>query len=414
MSVGLVSLLPILSLYRAGQSVQARSSANNDSVPVVQTVNEAYGRTELDSSGRARAFTGRPGLRLYGGADSGPSWAPYVSADGRYVTFTSRASNLVGGDTNGAADIFVRDRETEETTRVSVASSGSEANGLSSISSISTDGRYVAFGSYATNLVGGDANGCADIFVHDRQGATTARVSVAYGGEEGEGVSANSSISANGRYVAFESSASNLVSGDTKGTMDVFVYNRSTRRITWVSVTPDGGHADGESFDASLSADGRYVAFESRASNLVSGDTNGTMDIFVKPAFGDTTRVSVASGGGQANGHSWDPCISANSRYVAFSSDACNLVEGDTNGSVDIFVHERLSTETARVSIASDGTEANGGSGACAISGYGRFVAFSSYASNLVEGDTNGVMDVFVHDRETGETTRVSIPSDGS
>jgi Tol biopolymer transport system component len=403
-SIGLGLFLPIRAVYEGGHAVWAGSP-----------VDGARDRPELSFSEEAGSLAGRTTLRVYGGSDKGPSWDPHLSADGRYVAFVSDADDLVYDDTNDSSDIFVHDRDTVKTTRVSLSSSGGEGNDLSAISSISGDGDYVAFGSYASNLIGGDTNGYADIFVHDWESEATARVSVAYDGSEGDGLSAISSISSNGRYVALESSASNLVSGDTNGTIDVFVHDRSSRRIARVSVASDGSQADGESLDPSISATGSYVAFESFASNLVEGDTNGTMDIFVHArGSGDTTRVSLASDGAQADGQSWDPSISATGRYVAFRSDAYNLVEGDTNSAVDIFVHDRQTGETTRVSLASDGTQANQDSTACAISADGRYVAFASYASNLVSGDTNGASDVFVHDRQTGETTRVSIASDSS
>jgi Tol biopolymer transport system component len=330
------------------------------------------------------------------------SGSPSISADGRYVAFASYASNLVPGDTNGVMDVFVHDRLTGQTTRVSVASDGTQGNGESRYPSISADGRYVAFMSYASNLVPGDTNGKADVFVHDRLTGQTTRVSVASDGTQGNGDSWGwPSISADGRYVAFESSASNLVPGDTNGRADIFVHDRLTGQTTRVSVASDGTQGNNSSVWPSISADGRYVAFMSYASNLVPGDTNGALDIFVHDRLtGQTTRVSVASDGTQGNGYSWDSSISADGRYVAFESWASNLVPGDTNGKQDIFVHDRLTGQTTRVSVASDGTEGNNNSGWPSISADGRYVAFHSDASNLVPGDTNGRADVFVAMRQ--------------
>jgi Tol biopolymer transport system component len=211
------------------------------------------------------------------------SWDPSISADGRYVAFFSHASNLVPGDTNNTLDVFVHDRLTGQTTRVSVASDGTEGNGDSFVGSISADGRYVAFASWASNLVPGDTNGRSDIFVHDRVTGQTTRVSVASDGTEGNGDSWGCpSISADGRYVAFASWASNLVPGDTNGRSDIFVHDRVTGQTTRVSVASDGTEGNGDSWwRPSISADGRYVAFPSYASNLVPGDTNGWADIFV-------------------------------------------------------------------------------------------------------------------------------------
>jgi Tol biopolymer transport system component len=172
---------------------------------------------------------------------------------------------------------------------------------------------------------------------------------------------------------------------------------------TRVSVASNGAQGNGDSFSSSISADGRYVAFHSIASNLVSGDTNGAWDVFVHDRqSGQTTRVSAASNGAQGNGDSESPSISADGRYVAFSSDASNLVSGDTNGAWDVFVHDRQSGQTTRVSAASNGAQGNGDSESPSISADGRYVAFSSDASNLVSGDTNGAWDVFVHDRQSG------------
>jgi len=342
-----------------------------------------------------------------------------ISADGRYVVFISGATNLVVGDTNESWDIFVHDRVIGETTRVSVASDGTEGNdtsGFGGLTTISGDGRYVAFDSLATNLVVGDTNGYSDVFVHDRETGETTRVSVASDGTQGNGFSFCPSVSADGRYVAFESNATNLVEGGTNGYENIFVHDRVTELTTLVSVASDGTQGDYSSVIPSISADGRYVAFFSWATNLVAGDTNGFEDIFVHDRVtGKTTRVSVASDGTQGNSISSSPSISADGRYVAFDSVSTNRVVGDTNGSCDIFVHDRVTVETTRVSVASDGTEGNDSSGlymGTTISEDGRYVAFYSDASNLVLGDTNGYGDIFVHDRVTGDTTRVSVASD--
>ena len=335
------------------------------------------------------------------------SYSASISADGRYVAFTSEASNLAAGDTNGRDDIFVHDRQTGEVSRVSVASDGSQANSYSYGNSMSADGRYVAFSSAASNLVAGDTNGVRDIFVHDRQTRKTARVSVASDGSQANDFSIYPSISADGRYVAFGSSASNLAAGDTNGVEDVFVHDRQTGETNRVSVASGSSQADSSSEFSTISADGRYVAFVSRASNLIAGDTNDEKDIFIHDRqTGETSRISLASDGTQANSYSYGGPISADGRYVVFQSSASNLVDGDTNGVSDVFVHDRQSGETSRVSVHSDGPQANDASYNPSISADGRYVAFSSYAYNLVPGDINGEADVFVHDRQTGETIR--------
>jgi Tol biopolymer transport system component len=351
------------------------------------------------------------------------SGAASISADGRYVAFDSRATNLVPGDTNGTWDAFIRDRQSGTTERVSVDSGGAQGNGLSGGSSISADGRYLAFVSSATNLVPGDTNGALDVFVRDRQSGTTERVSVDSGGAQGNGVSYLSSISSDGRYVAFRSYAQNLVPGDTNGTWDVFVHDRQSGTTERVSVDSSGGQGNGNDWyndRLSISADGRYVAFYSSGTNLVPGDTNGTWDVFVRDRQNGTTeRVSVDSGGAQGNDLSRSPAISADGRYVAFRSFAQNLVPGDTNGTWDVFVHDRQSGTTERVSVDSSGGQAYGdnyntGNLYLSISADGRYVAFSSAAINLVPGDTNLSDDVFVRDRQSGTTERVSVDSSGT
>jgi uncharacterized membrane protein len=343
---------------------------------------------------------------------SGPA---AISADGRYVAFESLASNLVSGDTNGVRDIFVRDRYTGQTTRVSVASDGTQGNANSFAPSLSADGRYVAFESVASNLVSGDTNSREDAFVHDRQTGQTTRVSVAGDGSQGNERSARPVISADGRYVAFGSVASNLVSGDTNNFFDVFVHDRQTGQTTRVSLASNGTQGNEGSAQPAISADGRFVAFLSIATNLVSGDTNNSMDVFVHDRqTGQTTRVSVASGGTQANSNSLTPNISADGRFVAFESAASNLVSGDTNNANDIFVHDRQTGQTTRVSITSNGTQANNTSNFAAISADGRFVVFNSNASNLVSDDTNNFFDVFIHDRQAGQTNLLSVALNGA
>jgi Tol biopolymer transport system component len=269
---------------------------------------------------------------------------PAISADGRYVAFASAATNLVLGDTNGQQDIFVHDRVTGTTERVSVDSAGAQANGASGVYglSISSDGRYVAFQSDATNLVVGDTNNASDVFVHDRQSGTTERVSVDSAGMQGNGGSDYPSISADGRYVAFVGGATNLVPGDTNGQPDIFVHDRVTGTTERVSVDSAGAQANGASDAASISADGRYVAYGSLASNLVPGDTNGVEDVFLHDRqLGITERISVNSAGFQGNNLSDGPSISGDVRFVAFYSLATNLVAGSLDGVFEVFVRDR-------------------------------------------------------------------------
>jgi Tol biopolymer transport system component len=408
---GLIALAPL-----AGDMV---SGARTDASPGTTT------RVSVDSSGNE----GNGQSVFSTGHD------PAISADGRYVAFDSLATNLVAGDTNGYWDIFMHDGQTGETMRVSVDSAGNQANEDSWLPCVSGDGRYVAFTSWATNLVQGDKNGRDDIFVRDRQAGITVLVSVSSTGVQADYLSQSPSISADGRYVAFTSGASSLVPGVTGS--QIYLHDRDADEdglfdepgaISTVLVSRDsaGVQGNGDSSQSSLSADGRYVAFRSESSNLVQGDTNSADDVFVhEPRTGETTRVSVGSAGSEANGPSYYPAISADGRYVAFASAASNLVQGDTNGVSDVFVHDRDAdgngvfdeaggTATELVSVDSAGTQGNAGSGEAAVTTDGRLVTFASSASNLVAGDTNGASDVFVHDSQTGETTRVSVDSAGN
>ena len=373
--------------------------------------NDANGIDDIFVRDRLAGTTERVSVASDGTESNGASYSPSISADGRFVAFGSDATNLVAGDTNESADIFVRDRLAGTTERVSVDSSGAEANGLSLFCSISADGRYVVFGSVASNLVATDTNGMPDVFVHDRQTGTTERVSVSSGGEEGNSVAGYGRISDDDRYVAFWSDASNLVPGDTNGFWDVFVRDLQTGTTERVSVDSLGQQGDEDSLNASISADGRFVVFESQADDLVAGDTNATWDVFVHDrSNGTTRRVSVDSAGTQAIGTSWGGWISADGRWVSFFSYSPDLVAGDTNGFPDIFVRDLQGGTTERVSLTASGGQTNGYSESPTISADGRFVAFLSAGSNLVAGDTNGQEDIFLRDRFAAGFASLCVP----
>lgn len=264
---------------------------------------------------------------------------PFLSANGRYVVFASTASNLVAGDTNGLTDIFVRDTVAGTTVRVSVSSGGGQANAYSVDPAISRDGRYVAFASTATNLVSGDTNKTGDIFVHDLVTRRTVRASVSTGGTQGNGTSVAPSLSSNGRYVSFTSASYNLVPGDTNTFKDIFVRDMQLGRTTRVSVSSYEKQAGGASWHSSLSGDGRYVAFTTSASNLVPTDANkARLDVLMRDRTAGTTwRASVSGGGQQGNGEEQRPRLSSTGVYVVFQSESSNLVTGDTNQVTDIF-----------------------------------------------------------------------------
>ena len=381
-----------------------------------------------------------------------------ISDNGRYVAFVSRATNMVPNDANGSiGDVFIKDRQTGSTVLVSKSSGGAQGNNGSMNPSLSSDGRYVAFVSMATNLVADDVNGNVDVFVHDRDpdgngifdegNGTTTLVSKSSGGAQANSSSVLPSISGDGRYVTFMSGANNLVENDTNfNGADIFVHDRQTGATVLVSRSSGGVQGSGENYfglsffgsgssNRSISFDGRYVAFSSTSANLVPDDNNGADDVFVHDRDPDgnglldegnglTTRVSLSSHGVPGNNSSSWATISADGRYVAFMSRSQNLVPDDTNGSAeDLFVHDRLAGTTVLVSKDSSGAQGPYGSfGPPSISADGRFVTFGS-VNPLVPSDGNSAADVFVHDRDpdrngvfdqgNGVTTLESVDSNG-
>lgn len=349
---------------------------------------------------------------------SGGSTIPSVSSDGRYVAFQSTASDIVSGDVNGVSDIFVYDRNTNSVQRVSISTAGIQGNAASASPSISADGRYVAFDSAATNLVVGDDEGLSDIFVHDRQMGTTERVSIDGLGEGGDNDSNLPDISSDGRYVSFISYAANLVGGDTNIVQDIFVFDRDADTMERVSVNSFGAEADnasGASFKPSISGDGRYVAFDSTATNLITGDANFNQDAFVHDRqTGSTELVSIDDTGlVQGNGVSIPTDISSDGRYVVVLSAADNLVGGDGNGVVDMFVYDRTTETIERVSVDDAGTEGDSDSDTGSISDDGRYVVFASIASNFSVDDGNSDNDVFVYDRTEDMVQILSVDDSG-
>lgn len=363
--------------------------------------------------------TVRVSVAADGTQSNGQSSSLAMTPDARYVALSSGASNLVAGDTNGEDDIFVHDRSTGAIERVSVASDGTQANNVSYDPAISADGRYVLFESYATNLVPGAQHTYSHVYLHDRVTRTTERISVASDGTPGDKYSDSGSLSADGRYVMFSSYATNLVAGDTNANMDVFVLDRATGTIERVSVTADGIQGNGRSYGRHITPDGRYVSYMSDATNLVAGDTNRNTDVFV---YDRQTRVpqriSVGTGGVEANNYSTGGVMTPDGRWVLFTSMANNLVTGDTNYVNDVFLRDRATGTTERVSLTDADTQANwGDSFDGSISDDGNIVAFNSYDDYLVptDGDPNyNWGDVFVRIRSTGTTEHISISASGS
>jgi hypothetical protein len=346
---------------------------------------------------------------------NGNSEEPAISSDGSIVAFISEATNLVPSDTNNAQDVFVHDLNTGITERVSVATAGTEGDNDAFNLSLSSNGNFVAFGSIATNLVAGDTNDVIDVFVRDRNTNTTERVSVTNAGVQANGESFSPAISSAGRFVAFRSDATNLVANDTNNRSDIFVRDRTLRVTRRVSVASDGTQANGDSILPAISSDGRFVAFSSDASNLVAGDTNNLSDIFVHDSQDDTTVRIV--GPAEFNTGSGiiivAPSISPDGDFVGLRSNADDLVPGDTNNSFDTFLIARDTLIAERSSVSSSEVEGDADSSRPSISTNNRYVVFSSNATNLVSNDTNGFEDVFVRDRNEDRTRRVSLAFDG-
>jgi Tol biopolymer transport system component len=345
------------------------------------------------------------------------SW-PSVSSDGRYIAFSSWASNLVAGDTNDASDIFVRDVQTGTTTRVSVSSNGTQANGSSFTPSIAADGDAVAFRSDATNLVSGDTEGHTDIFVHVISTGVTTRVSQTTTGVGANDDSSEPAISGDGKFVAFSSIATNLVSASVNASgicCDIFVHTMANGRNRLGDPMMGGGGAS-DSFLPVLSATGRYLAFASWGCNIAPDvECLDESNVYERDMqSGTMTLVTRAYSGSVGLGCGANPAISADGTKVAFISDGANLVPGDTNGAYDVFERDLTTGITTRVSVTSQGHQTNGGLGRVTMSADGRLVVFQSDAWNLVPNDDNQVQDIFIHDLRSGKTRRVSVSSAGT
>lgn len=342
-----------------------------------------------------------------GAATSGSSAAPSIDDTGRFIAYGSVADNLVPGDTNSVEDIFVYDGFWNVTLgRASVATGGAQADGHSRAPVISRAGeaRYIAFESDASNLVAGDTNGVTDVFVHDRWYGTTSLVSVGLGGVPGNAVSSAPSISANGCRIAFQSDASNLVEGDTNGPGifggDIFVRDQCEGVTRRVSVSSTGAEVNHRSFEPSIDDDGRFVAFISGSDQVVPGDTNGIQDVFVYDDYYGLTieRESMTSTGSQADGPSNYPRISGDARYVAFLSSATNLVPGDTNGQPDVFVHDRW------VDDALGATTSPSLASSVTHGGYNAPAISTDGRFVVFTSVAGGVYVPFMHDRSSGAT----------
>ena len=334
-----------------------------------------------------------------GGFPDDHSQFPAIAADGSYLAYRHVSGTLVAGDTSDA-DIILTQRSTLTHSIASLSFTGGDANlGPAGFSALSADGRFVAFTSRATNHIANDSNGRTDVFVFDRISQTTTRASQGPAGQQGNGDSVRVDISADGSMVVFETSATNFAPNDTNLLNDIFLKNMLDGSLTLISVNTAGEQASLGASSPTISSDGQRIAFNSVSANLVANDTNGVTDVFVRDVQDGTTRmVSVSSSGASGNSTSQDPYISGNGRYVAFTSFASNLVQGDGNATSDAFVHDLETSKTYLVSMAPNGGSGNQFSTALDISDDGRYVLISSFASDLIANDTNGATDVFVVD----------------
>lgn len=394
-SAGGDSWLPVIS--DNGRYVVYQSEATNLVSGDTNTYIDVFLYDNVTKS-TIRANRGPNGLQA-----NGPSSQPAISGNGRYVVYQSNANNLVTGDTNNVADIFLYDTLNKITTRVNRGPNGAQATGGDSWNpDISYDGRYIVYQSSAKNLVPGDTNNFWDIFLYDTVTKTTTRVNRGPNGAQASGGSSNQpAISGNGRYVVYTSSATNLVSSDTNNEQDIFLYDTVTKTTIRANRGPNGAQATGgESNLADISSDGRYIVYYSYATNLVTGDTNNAADIFLyDTATKSTIRANRGPNGLQANAGSYSSKISSSGRYVVYYSDANNLVSVDNNSKKDIFLYDTVTKTTIMVSKGLNGAQTTDQSFNPAVSSDGRYVVYNSMAANIVNGDTNGLMDVFLYSR---------------
>ncbi|PWI15361.1 hypothetical protein DI272_15200 [Streptomyces sp. Act143] len=350
--------------------------------------------------------TERVSVDTHGRQADGASGRPVLSADGRYVAFVSAATDLVPGDTDGVADAFVHDLRTGRTERVGVGPATDVA--------LSGDGRRVVVATAAA-LTKDDDNGLDDIYLVDRRTHRTERISHGHPDAPPRHLlNYSPAISADGRVVAYTTSAPDAAPGDTNGRDDVIVHDRRTGRDELVQYRTDGTLGDADSLGAALSADGRYVAFESADRLDPAYDYTHARNVYVRDRVtGTTEQVSRPAKYVYKEG-SFDSSLSAGARVFAFASHVRSLVPDDTNRVTDVFAFDRELQATVRVSTAADGTQGDGASSGACVSGDGRRVAFVSAATNLVPDDTNGVADVFVKDLRTGAIERVATAADGT
>lgn len=397
-----------------GDSRLASFSANGRKVAFHS---RATNLTDTPTNGRSQIYvrdldSGRidlVSLSTNGQASNGDAFFASISGDGKKIAFSSESSTLVPGDTNSFSDIYLRDLSTGQTNRVSVSTLGEEGNSASTRPSLSHDGNLLAFASRAKNLVPEDTSYGRDIFVRNLAEGTTERINLGPQGEEANGLSNHPKISGNGRFVVFTSHATNLVPNDTNGLQDVFVRDLKTGENERINLNNDGEEANGKTYEATISDDGRFVAFYSKADNLVEGDTNDSMDVFVRDReWGVTERVSLDHLGQEIAEPSFRAAISGDGSQVGFVSAAPGVVEKDSYGYDEVYVRDLVEQKTERVSVGSQGARTKASSTAPALNTEGNQVVFTSWASNLVDEKTRNRADIYLRDRQASTTERIS------
>jgi Tol biopolymer transport system component len=341
-----------------------------------------------------------------------------ISANGRYVVFDSDATNLVDMEFQGEHQVYVRDLQEGVTTLVSLGYDGKMGDYCAKEASISADGSYIVYGSNSSNILEGVAgSNLRQIFLYERATGTTTLISANSDGDQGNKCSRSPVISADGQHVAFDSNATNLLADAVpSGVSYVYLRNIQTGVITLVSEGHDGSDPDADSYNPNISADGRYVAFYSYASNLVEGVAyNSNYHIYLRDMQEEvTTLVSVGYDGNPGNGHSYYPSISADGRYVAFYSNAKNLVDREyPDESNQIYLRDMQAEVTTLVSVGYDGNPGNNSSSGPLVSADGGRVYFYSAASNLMEGVDSGYSQVYAWDRVAGILEIISVNSSG-
>jgi Tol biopolymer transport system component len=336
------------------------------------------------------------------------------SPDGTVVAFSSEATNLDPADTDTIGDVYTKDLASGDLTLVSTTTEGEKGNGYSWLPSLSADGTAVAFASAATNLHPDDGDSIVDTYVKDLITGELVLVSTAENGVKANAASYFPSISADGTAVAFYSAATNLGQVGGSPGYHVFVKDLVTGDVTLAATNDNGKRANGFSYEATLSADGTRVAFYSEATNLDPADTDTAGDIYVKDLVtGEVMLASVSETGEKSNGWNEYPAISADGTKVVFVSAATNLDPLDTDEVVDVYLKDLVTGDITVVTVSETGEKSDQFAAEPHLSRDGTKVTFTTTATNLHPGDTDGILDVYVKDLVTGELLLASTSDAG-